>query len=112
METHTRKYFLAILFLSTTCLCSLAVSGQQSPQKPAYDMSKDVGLQPPPHADILFDGTQQSIVDNWEMWPQRTMAITWSLVDNPIGGDKVLMTNGGKKWGTHDLVTKKEIYRF
>ena len=40
------------------------------------------------------------------------MPITWSLVDSPTGGGKVLMTNGGKRWGTHDLVTKKKYIDF
>jgi hypothetical protein len=30
-------------------------------------------------------------------------------MDNPNGKGKTLMTDGGKKWGTHDLVTKKKF---
>ena len=37
------------------------------------------------------------------------MDITWKIMDNPNGEGKTLMTDGGKKWGTHDLVTKKNI---
>ena len=74
-------------------------------EKPAYDKSKDLGVKAPEGADILFDGTQASIDKNWQMWPKADMAITWDLVDSPTDDTKVLMTNGGKKWGTHDLVT-------
>jgi hypothetical protein len=42
------------------------------------------------------------------MWPKKDMEITWKIMDNPNGKGKTLMTDGGKKWGTHDLVTKKK----
>jgi hypothetical protein len=80
--------------------------------KPVYDSSKDLDIKAPSNADILFDGTQQSINQNWEMWPQNDMPITWSLVNDPNGTDRLLMTNGGQKWGTHDLVTKKKYIDF
>lgn len=81
-------------------------------QKPGYDKSKDVGAAAPQEADVPFDGTQESIAANWEMWPKADMAITWSLVDSPAGDEKLLMTNGGTRWGTHDLVTKKKYTDF
>ena len=80
--------------------------------KPGYDKSKDAGAKAPKGADILFDGTQKSIDSNWEMWPKSDMKITWSLVKSPTDDTKVLMTNGGKSWGTHDLVTKKKYKDF
>lgn len=106
-----KKYIITTLFLSSCVFCQ-AAEQQAGQDKPAYDSSKDVGLQAPANADILFDGTQQSIDANWEMWPQQDMPITWSLVENPNGEGKLLMTNGGKKWGTHDLVTKKKYTDF
>jgi hypothetical protein len=81
-------------------------------QKPGYDKSKDTGSKAPQGADVPFDGSQKSIKANWEMWPKSEMPITWSLVDAPNGQGKVLMTNGGKGWGTHDLVTKKKYTDF
>lgn len=80
--------------------------------KPGYDKTKDLGTTAPDGADVPFDGTMESVKKNWHMWPQEDMAITWSLVDDPVDGGKVLMTNGGKKWGTHDLVTKKDYTDF
>lgn len=80
--------------------------------KPEYDKSKDLGCAAPKGADVPFDGTMKSVKANWLMWPKADMAITWSIVDDPAGKGKVLMTNGGKKWGTHDLVTKKKYKDF
>ena len=90
--------------------CNLAeAADKNAPEnKPGYVKSKDVGAAAPANADIPFDGTMKSVKENWEMWPQQDMAITWSIVDNPTGDGKTLMTNGGKRWGTHDLVTKKK----
>ena len=55
-----RKYIITTLFLSSCVFCQ-AAEQQAGQDKPAYDSSKDVGLQAPANADILFDGTQQSI---------------------------------------------------
>jgi hypothetical protein len=40
------------------------------------------------------------------------MDIPWNVVKSPTDDSKVLMTNGGKKSGTHDLVTKKKYPDF
>jgi len=89
-----------------------AADGPKPEEKPGYDKTKDVGAAAPKSADIPFDGTQESIDKNWQMWPKSEMPITWSLVDSPTGDGKVLMTNGGKSWGSHDLVTKKKYTDF
>ena len=77
-----------------------------------YEKTKDVGVKAPQGAAILFDGTMQSVKENWEMWPQKDMDITWTIMDNPAGKGKTLMTNGGRRWGTHDLVTKKKYSNY
>ena len=89
-----------------------AAEGTKPEDKPGYDKTKDVGAAAPKSADVPFDGTQKSLDENWLMCPKSEMPITWSLVDSPTGGDKVLMTNGGRSWGTHDLVTKKKYTDF
>ena len=98
----------AIFSLAAIGFMATAVAEKNPIKKPRYDKSKDIGLNAPSTAEILFDGTQKSIDKIWQMWPKTDMPITWSLVDSPTGDGKVLMTNGGKKWGTHDLVTKKK----
>lgn len=111
LQNHFRAigFLAAVAFLGST----LAAAEKQTPKaKPGYDKTKDVGAPAPKGADIPFDGTMESLKANWEMWPKPDMAITWSLVDGPKGDAKVLMTNGGKSWGTHDLVTKKKYTDF
>ena len=113
MNLQTDKTIIGIVALLVIIGSSVRAADQKTPEKkPGYDKSKDVGTAVPSNADVPFDGTQKSIVANWEMWPKADMAITWSLVDNPVGNGKTLMTNGGKKWGTHDLVTKKKYTDF
>ncbi|HAY80738.1 MAG TPA: hypothetical protein DCY79_13105 [Planctomycetaceae bacterium] len=101
--------FLAVVLLGTAVM---AADKQRPEDKAGYDKTKDVGAAVPKGADVPFDGTQKSVEANWEMWPKPDMKITWSLVDSPSGGKKVLMTNGGQRWGTHDLVTKKKYKDF
>ena len=94
--------------------CNLAkAADKNAPEnKPGYMKSKDVGAAAPTDADVPFDGTMKSVKENWEMWPKPDMAITWSIVDDPVDDGTTLMTNGGKRWGTHDLVTKKKYTDF
>jgi len=99
---------VAALTLLAVIGSAFAAEKPQPEDKPGYDKSKDLAVKAPEGADILFDGTQESIDKNWQMWPKADMDITWDLVDSPTDDSKVLMTNGGKKWGTHDLVTKKK----
>jgi hypothetical protein len=108
----TIRPFLVVL---STLAVTLPVSAQekQKPEdKPGYDKTKDLGAKAPEGADVPFDGTMASIEKNWQMWPKSEMPITWKIVDCPKGGGKVLMTDGGKSWGTHDLVTKKKYKDF
>ena len=104
--------------LSTLAAFSIAASANaenakpQPQDKPGYDKSKDVGAAAPKGADLPFDGTIESVKKNWLMWPKADMDITWSIMDDPHSDTKVLMSNGGKKWGTHDLVTKKKYSDF
>jgi hypothetical protein len=104
--------YICVKLILVFCLFCQAAEQQTYKVKPVYDSNKDLDIKAPSNADILFDGTQQSIDENWEMWPQSDMPITWSLVDDPNSTDRLLMTNGGKKWGTHDLVTKKKYTDF
>ena len=47
-------------------------------EQSGYDKNKDVGLKAPKGAEVLFDGTMESVKKNWEMWPKRT----WISLEN------------------------------
>ena len=106
-----KKTFAAVSLLTAFALIGFAEPPKPE-DKPGYDKTKDVGLKAPEGADVPFDGTMESVEKNFEMWPKKDMAISWKIMESPTGGPKTLMTNGGKKWGTHDLVTKKKYQDF
>jgi hypothetical protein len=54
----------------------------------------------------------ESLEANWEMWPDKSKAVSWSIVNSPTDDEKVLMCDGGKRWGTMDLITKKKYKSF
>ncbi|MGB1817275.1 MAG: family 16 glycoside hydrolase, partial [Rubripirellula sp.] len=113
MQIQPRRHFAGLMtVLVLSCSIAGAADKNAPENKPGYTKSKDVGAAAPAGADVPFDGTMKSIQQNWEMWPKPDMAISWSIVDNPAGDGKTLMTNGGKRWGTHDLVTKKKYTDF
>ena len=105
-----KKVMCAITLLLILSILSVANAGdvKKPEDRKDYDKSKDVGLKAPEGAEVLFDGTKESIEKNWVMWPNKDMSITWKIMDNPNGEGKTIMCFGGKKWGTHDLVTKKK----
>ena len=110
MNTSPRRIITALALGALTVSAGFA---QTKPEdKPGYDSTKDLGVKAPEGADVLFDGTQKSVNENWVMWPKADMKITWSLVKSPTDDTQVLMTNGGKSWGTHDLVTRKKYQDF
>jgi hypothetical protein len=102
-----------IAFCAALSLTGVAFGEKTTPEaQPGYDKSKDLEVKAPDGADLPFDGTMKSVKENWQMWPKKDMPITWEIVKSPTDDSKVLMTNGGKKWGTHDLVTKKKYRDF
>ncbi len=112
-STPLRITTIAAITLSGLIATVPAKDAKPKPEdKPGYDKTLDLGAAAPEGADIPFDGTMESVKKNWQMWPKADMEITWSIMDDPTSEGKVLMTNGGKKWGTHDLVTKKKYTDF
>jgi len=102
-----------VLAISTVFISVLScdASDVKTPEERAdYEKSKDVGLAASKEAEMLFDGTKESIVENWMMWPDAEMPVCWTTGDSPTGEGKVLMTDAPetRKWGSHDLVTKKK----
>lgn len=76
-----------------------------------------VGAKAPKGATVYFDGTQQSRDANWTYWagPGRpvTFPIRWPIVKDPVDGGTALSSNdpvsAGGKYGSADLVTKKQF---
>lgn len=111
MKKLTHKLLLVLAALAL--IHPVRAGEKQKPEdKPGYDNTKDLGAKAPEGADVPFDGTLASIEKNWRMWPKADMPITWKVVDSPTGEGKVLMCDGGKSWGTHDLVTRKTYTDF
>jgi len=54
-------------------------------QRSGYNQNKDIGCKAPKNADILFNGTIKSVKKNWEMWPDKSMDITWKIMNDPKG---------------------------
>ncbi len=106
MSTAAPTRIISLITIFT--LAGFLHAGKKPEEQKGYDKSKDVGLKAPAEAEVLFDGTMDSVRKKWVMWPKEDMEITWKIMDNPNGKGKTLMTDGGKRWGTHDLVTKKK----
>ncbi|MCF8225329.1 MAG: DUF1080 domain-containing protein [Bacteroidales bacterium] len=76
-----------------------------------------VGLKAPADAEILFDGSRESLDANWEYWEgprfSAEMPIKWKIVDDPVDRGTVVNSNdpaaSGGKYGAADIVTKKKF---
>ena len=79
-----------------------------------------VGAKPLADAEVLLDGTRQLLDDKWTYWKgprfQSSLPIKWKIVDDPVDGGTVVMTDdpvaAGGKYGTADIVTKKKYRDF
>jgi hypothetical protein len=79
-----------------------------------------VGAKPVPDAEVLLDGTRQTLEEKWTYWEgpgfKSSLPIKWPLLDDPVDGGKVLTTDDpaapGGKYGAADLVTKKAYRDF
>ncbi len=82
----------------------------------------DLGVGAPAEegATVLFDGTRESLDENWTYWEgprfASSLPIKWKIVDDPVDDGTVLMTHdpaaAGGKYGTADVVTKKKYRDF
>lgn len=79
-----------------------------------------VGAKPIRGAEVLFDGTRKMLDENWTYWQgpgfKSALPIKWPIVPDPIDDGTVLQTDdpvaAGGKYGTADVVTKKEFRDF
>ncbi len=79
-----------------------------------------VGAKPPKKAILLFDGSRQSLDQNWTYWAgprlKASMPIKWQVVKDPVDAGTAVNTNdpasAGGLYGAADIVTKKTFRDF
>lgn len=79
-----------------------------------------VGAKPLPGAEMIIDGSRKMLDEKWTYWQgprfSSALPIKWKIVDDPTGPGTVVMTDdpaaAGGKYGTADIVTKKEYRDF
>ena len=79
-----------------------------------------VGAKPIQGADVIIDGTRETLDQKWTYWEgpgfKSSLPIKWKIVEDPEGGRTVLMTDdpaaAGGKYGAADIVTKKKYRDF
>lgn len=108
-------------FITLFLLLGLTSSGVFA-QEAAAATAPGVGLKAPAGADILIDGTRETLDAQWKYWEgpafASAMPIKWKVVPDPVekGNATVIMTDDraadGGKYGAADIVTKKEYRDF
>ncbi len=83
---------------------------------------ESIGLGAQAHAgvEVLFDGSAESLHENWIYWEgprfAAEMPIKWKIVDDPVDGGTVMSSDDpavvDHKYGSADIVTKKEYRDF
>ena len=79
-----------------------------------------VGASAPADAIVLFDGSEQSLHNNWTYWEgprfSAEMPIKWEIQDDPVDDGTVMNSNdpaaAGGKYGSADIVTKQKFRDF
>lgn len=79
-----------------------------------------VGARPPADAIILFDGSEESLHENWTYWEGPRLAaempIKWEIVEDPKGPGTAVNTNdpaaANGLYGAADIVTKQKYEDF
>lgn len=79
-----------------------------------------VGAKPLEGAEMIIDGSRQMLDDKWIYWEgpgfKSAMPIKWKIVEDPEGKGTVVQTDDrvadGGKFGTADIVTKKQYKDF
>ena len=82
--------------------------------------SVGLGAEAPAGAEVLFDGTAESLHGNWIYWEgprfAAEMPIKWEIVKDPMDGGTVMSSDDpavvDHKYGSADIVTKKEYRDF
>jgi hypothetical protein len=79
-----------------------------------------INAKPPAGAELLFDGSREMLDEKWTYWEgprfSAELPISWEIVEDPLDEGTVVSANDpaaeGGKYGTADIVTKKEYRDF
>jgi len=85
-----------------------------SPNLQADDPKIGVGAKPIPDAEVIIDGSRETLDAKWIYWEgpgfQSAMPIKWQIVADPVDGGTCVLTDDraadGGKFGAADIVTK------
>jgi len=86
----------------------------------AQDPHVGVGAKPVAGAEVIIDGTRETLDAKWTYWEGPRFAsalpIRWKIVEDPVDGGTCLLTDDraadGGKYGAADIVTKKPYRDF
>lgn len=79
-----------------------------------------VGAKPIEGAEVIFDGSREMLDQKWKYWEgprfASAMPIKWKIVEDPVDKGTAMQTDdpaaAGGKYGSADIVTKKEYRDF
>jgi hypothetical protein len=111
MKYHLISFdrIIASCLLLTLIACATEINAQVG-----------VGAKPPAGAVLYFDGTKEMLEANWTYWKgprlAATLPIKWAIQKDPVDKGTVVNSNdpaaAGGKYGSADIVTKKEFRDF
>jgi hypothetical protein len=104
------KRILPVLLSAIASSCAVASAAENT----------GVGAKPVEGAEVIFDGTREMLDAKWTYWEgprfASSLPIKWKIVEDPVDEGTVLMTDDpaakGGKYGSADIVTKKEYRDF
>jgi Domain of Unknown Function (DUF1080) len=87
---------------------------------PAARAEVGIGAKPLPGAEVIVDGTRAMLDDKWIYWEgpgfKSAMPIKWKIAEDPVDKGMVVQCDdpvaAGGKFGTADIVTKKQYRDF
>jgi hypothetical protein len=105
---------IVALMLAVTLASFLARADEKT------DKNIGVGAKAPTDADIIIDGSRETLDEKWKYWEgpgfNSMMPIKWKIVPDPVDGGTCVMTDDraadGGKYGAADIVTKREFRDF
>lgn len=79
-----------------------------------------LGAKPVEGAEVIFDGSREMLDEKWKYWEgprfASAMPIKWKIVEDPVDKGPAMKTDDpaatGGKFGSADIVTKKEYRDF